>query len=324
MNTASNVSALPILLTPSPRVMRREGRTQEKAVDSKGKEYMRQLNPGETSLDWSPKTLPLFSFPWQSPHNLLPVAAGSAIAIVREGYEAHPLGIATDMYRPVQHQATAADVAASTQARCEFDGALIDGHGFHTVHGWKLHTDVSETVRDLPLVSKLTLVHDHTGSGSLRASVVSYLGDKIVVGSRNFTRRIHVGNGDRDVGVGSRERWTSVVIDAMLETANLQQAVLAAILRKADETPMTDEHAKVFEAHGVAIERSRVSEADKQRGEKPMIVAPTALDVVIDHHKQRKGRLSWGVWSRRLEGGAIVALETITGIALPAQLFKRH
>jgi hypothetical protein len=318
----ANVIAFPpVIMTPSPRIMRKENQTQDRYHLGNGRLYTRELNPGEASLAWMPRLLPLFSFPWEE-NETRHVQAGSAMAIVRSGYEGSPLGIVTSTYRPVNHAETAADIAESTQGRCTPEGALIDGHGYHVAHAFRLNTLVSEMVGALPLVSRLTLVHDHTGKGALRASIVCYLGSDVVLGSRNFTRRIHVGTGSRDVGIGSRGRWSDV-IDAMLETASLQQGTLAATLRKAAETPMTEQHAAVFERAGVEVERTKVTSEEQERGIKPSIVPATALDVVIAHHKQHKGRLSWGVWSKRLEGGALGCLETITGIELPRQLFRR-
>lgn len=353
------VTALPTVLTPSPRLMRVENQTQD-CYTQNGKQIVRALKPGEASLNWTPRILPLFSFPHMSQTDYAArgsdaIPAGSAVAIVRPGYEGTPLGIATDVYRPVNHHETVNDVAESTQGRAKLEGALIDGHGYHVVHAFRLEapmpTKVAEVaeardvaidisaamggvpaidhVRGLPLISRLTLVHDHTGCGSLRASVVCYLGKDIVIGSACFTRRIHTGTGSKDVGVGSRARWLGVV-DAMLDTAVLQHSFICALLAKAAEVPMTDAAAQAFEDRGVFVEREKVSADEKKaaadRGEsEPVgaIVERTALDVVIAYHKQQRGQMSWGVWSRRLEGDALTALEDITGIKLPKQLFKR-
>jgi len=345
--------------TPSRRVMRREGQTHDNYTTANDKHVVVELPAGETSLAWAPKLLPLYSFPEHGERDVREgdavdgarqVRAGSAVAIVRPGYEADPLGIATDMYRPVNHAETIRDVAESTMGRATFQGALIDGHGFHVVHSFRLEAvlpeklaeiatrynlttpaspDATPAIRGLGLVSRLTVVHDHTGGGSLRASVVCYLGKDIVIGSACFTRRLHVGTGSLDVGVGDRARWVGV-IDAMLDTAVLQHGAIGALLAKAAEVPMTDDAAKVFEMHGVFVERAKVTAAEKvdavNRGEpEPVgaIVEPTALDVVIAFHKQRSGRMSWGVWSRRLEGGALAALEAICDVKLPKQLFRR-
>lgn len=336
-------------LVPSRRIMRAVGATHD-VITVDGKRVVVDLQPWETSIDWVPTTIQLYSFPRRLDGGTRPIAAGSAVAIMREGFESAPLGVASDMYRPIDHHETVRDVAESTADRASFEGALIDGHGYHIVHAFRLAEPVpariaeiakkhkveigdgyptSPTVRGLPLVSRLTLVHDHTGDGSLRASVVSYLGDDIVVGSACYTRRIHVGAGDKDVGVGDKARWLAVV-DAMIDTAALQQGAIGALLAKAAETPMTDEAAKVFERHGVFVAREKVSRKERdaaaERGEPApvgAIVAKTALDVVLAFYKQRSGRLTWGVWSRRLEGGALAALETICDMKLPKQLFRR-
>lgn len=349
-----NTNSTPIVREPSPRLMRVVGQEKDRYHHASGELVERELQPGETGINWKPRLLPLFSFPHMPQADIAArgsdaVQAGNAVAIVRPGYEGAPLGIATDMYRPVDHHETVGEVAESTKGRATLEGAIIDGHGYHVVHAFKLETPMPEkvteladahdvilaiadeppTVRGLPLISRLTLVHDHTGGGSLRASVVCYLGKEIVVGSACFTRRIHVGTGKRNVGVGSKATWLAVV-DKMLDTAILQQTAIATLLTKAAETPMTEAAAAEFEARGVFVERERVSADEKkaaaERGEpEPVgaIVEATALDVVIAYHKPRKGRPSWGVWSRRLEGDALTALEAITGLKLPKQLFRR-
>jgi hypothetical protein len=321
-----SVAALPVLLKPGPRIMRLEGRTSDPSPRAPSVRI--PLNPGETSLGWVPKLVPLHTFPWGAPYDTRTARCGRDFAIVRDGYESpHRFGLSTSMYRPIVHTETVEDLKAASvewSTRIAYERALIDGHGFHVVHAFKLMTEVSEMVGDLPMVSCLTIVHDYTGKGALRASVVCYLGDDIVIGSRNFTRRIHVGAGDRDVGVGSRARWMSVAISPMLETATLQQGVLAAILRKAKTIAMTEDIAKVFAAHKVDVEWSKPTEAEKAKGEVPRIVPATALDVAIAHHKPKKGLISWGTWSKRLEGRPLAALEKITEISLPTQLFPRR
>ena len=345
------VPDVPEPLTPSRRVMRRVGQTEDH-ITVDGKRVVLALQPWETSIDWVPSTIPVFTFPRRL-GGTTPVRSGSYVSVLREGFEGAPFGVASETYRPIDHHETVSDVAASTEGRATFEGALIDGHGYHIVHAFRLAAEVPErvaeiakahkveigdyptnpSVRGLPLVSRLTLVHDHTGDGSLRASVVCYLGDDIVVGSACYTRRIHVGAGEKDVGVGDRARWLAVV-DAMLDTASLQHGAIGALLLKASETAMTDEVADLFAKRGIPVARAKVSrkerEAAAERGEpepKGEILAKTALDVVIAYYKHRgEGRsrgLSWGVWSRRLEGGALAALEEICGVSLPKQLFRR-
>lgn len=308
----------PRLITPSPRVMRREGATADRLRTG----AMRPINAGEASLDWAPRALSLYTHPYPTEPGA-PVRAGSAVAIVRDGYEGAPLGIATEDYRPVAHQATHAEILRSTEATCTYDGAIIDGHGYHVIHAYRVTTTVTEIVGDLPLISRLSVVHDHTGAGSLRASVVCYLGREVVVGSANYTRRIHVGAGALDVGVGSGARWAGTTIPPMLESAALQQGAIAQILRAARGLTMTEPLAEIFEARGVAIERTRPTADERARGVAPAIVPVTALDALIAHHRVRRGRPTWGVWSRRLEGGALSALAEITGITIPRQLYRR-
>jgi hypothetical protein len=298
----------PPILKPSPRIMRREGRTSDPAPGG----TRAPLNEGETSLNWTPKLTPLYSMPFADSET---VRAGNAFAIVRDGYEEDPLGIVTNMYRPLVHEDTARDIAEGTFGRTTPEGAQVDGHGYHVVHADTLAT---MTVNDLPIVSRLMLVHDHTGAGSVRASVVCYLGNEIVIGSKNFTRRLHVGAGARDMGAGSRSRWLDVV-DAMLETAMVQQDALAECLTKGVSFKMTEDAAACFERHAVFVERAKLTQEEKDRGVIASIIPPTALDVVIAHHKSRRGagNITWGVWSRRLEGEALSALIEITGVSLP-------
>jgi hypothetical protein len=118
--------------------------------------------------------------------------------------------------------------------------------------------------------------------------------------------------------VGSRSRWVGV-IDAMLELAMVQQDSLAECLRLGATSTMTEESAEIFARHGVMVERVKLTKEETERGVIAPIVPKTALDVVIAHHKTRRGQLSWGVWSRRLEGIALSALLEITGVKLPGK-----
>jgi hypothetical protein len=307
--TIASALVAPAILKPSPCIMRREGRTSDPGPGG----TRIPLNDGETSLDWTPVLHPLYSMPFASGET---VRAGNAMAIVRPGYEEDPLGIATDMYRIVDRVETVRDVESSTFGKCTREGGSLDGIGYHVVDSFRLDTLATLTVNDLPIVNRLLLIHDHTGVGSVRASVTCYLGNEIVIGSKNFKRKLHVGAGARDMGVGSRARWVGV-IDAMLETAMLQQGALAECLTKGAAVKMTEKEAEIFERHDVTVERAKLAKEETEQGMIAPIVPKTALDVVIAHHKTRRGQLSWGVWRRRLEGKALSALLEITGVSLP-------
>jgi len=305
---AAAISILQSLVTkPSARIMRREGRTSDPGPGG----TRIALAEGETSLDWTPTLIPAFL-----PLGDTFVRSANDMAIVRPGYEEDRLGMATDMYRIVDRRETVRDVEQSTFGKCSREGATLDGHGYHVADSFRLDTLATMTVNDLPIVNRLLLVHDNTGKGSVQASVTCYLGNEIVIGSKNFVRKLHVGTGARDMGVGSRSRWVGV-IDAMLELAMVQQDSLAECLRKGAACKMTEETAEVFARHGVNVERVKLTKEETEAGKVAPIVPKTALDVVIAHHKTRRGQLSWGVWSRRLEGIALSALLEITGVALP-------
>jgi hypothetical protein len=300
------------IIKPAPRIMRREGRKTDPGPDG----TRIALPEGETSLDWTPTLIPAFL-----PLGDTFVRSANDMAIVRPGYEEDRLGMATDMYRIVDRRETVRDVEQSTFGKCTREGATLDGHGYHVADSFRLDTLATTTIstmtgEDLPIVNRLLLVHDNTGKGSVQASVTCYLGNEIVIGSKNFVTKLHVGTGARDRGVGTRSNWVGV-IDAMLELAMVQQDSLAECLRKGAACKMTEETAEVFARHGVNVERVKLTKEETEAGKVAPIVPKTALDVVIAHHKTRRGQLSWGVWSRRLEGIALSALLEITGVALP-------
>jgi hypothetical protein len=80
---------------------------------------------------------------------------------------------------------------------------------------------------------------------------------------------------------------------------------------------MTEDAAATFARYGVNVERVKLTKEETEAGKVAPIVPKTALDVVIAHHKTRRGQLSWGVWRRRLEGKALSALLETTGVSLP-------
>jgi hypothetical protein len=327
---AAALSIIQGLVTkPSARIMRRENQTHDDVrdadgtADANGDRWVKvALAAGETSLDWTPTLIPAFL-----PHGGSYVRCSNDMAIVRPGYEEDRLGMASDIYRIVDRRETVAAVEQSAFGKVTREAGGIDGHGYHVIDSFRLDTLQPFTITGLPLVSRLILVHAHTGKDSVRASVVCYLGREVVIGSRNFTRKLHVGTGARDMGVGSRANWIGV-IDSMLETAMLQQGVLAECLAKGASQGMNEPYgrdvegnplmpADAFERAGVPVERIKLTKEETERGVIAPIVPKTALDVVIAHHKSRRGRIAWGVWSRRLEGEALGALLTITGMHLP-------
>lgn len=294
MNTATNLSvpSFPEINRASARIMRR--------VD---------LSIPETSLDWTPSLRPVYSFvprsdmpeSFDAADTSLPVRAANYFAVCRPGYEEDPFGIVTDDYRPLCHETTAGTVR-DCGANLLREGALIDGHGYHTVHTFRLSHVRSATIKGLPLTDRLMLVHDHTGKGSVRASIVTYLG-RAVVGSSAYVRKIHVGEGAKRVGAGGIGGWTNTIA-ALCETAILQQDALVDMLSRVSELPVTDDRAKIFRSWGIEV----AEDIEKRPS--------TCLHIMIEHHEAQRGDLRWGVWSRRLEGDAIRAGLEITGMSL--------
>lgn len=282
------------ILTPSPRRM---------SVSDPS-------NP-ETSLDWVPELRTLFSKTDRFGNELYVPAecpgGGTYQGIYRPGYDANPLGVVTEnTYRSLNHMSDT-DVVMSSGAKITPAGSLIDGHGYHTVQRFRLDfTDVAKEVKGLPMADLMMLVHDHTGKGSVRASVVTYLG-KACVGSSVFVRKIHTGMGDRHVGAGGKAGWGDTVAK-LCEDAMLYQDSLLTILKAAADKPVDDAARAIFNAAW----RKTGYVIPEEKDLRPM----NCLLAVIEYHEVQRGPMCWGVWSRRLEGDAIRALSDITGIKL--------
>ena len=251
-------------------------------------------------LEWAPVRRALFA-PLGGVPGAMPVRAGDFHGVYRPGFDEDPFGVVTSMYRPVEHQATAATVEACG-APVRPLGGMIDGHGYHVAHVYEIAHTQARRVRGSEVRDRLFLVHDHTGAGSVRASVATRIG-KWYVGSASFLRRIHVGEGERHVGSNGTEGWTREIA-AMCEAAILKQDALIDLLTLASETRVTGEHEKALEKRGISTRDGKGDNAPLYR---------TLLDVAIGHHVPKSGALRWGVFSRALEGDALATIVAILG-----------
>lgn len=267
----------------------------------------------EQSLSWSPVLIPVQIF---LPSDLLgggewvkQYSPGGNLyqSIIRPGFEHDPLGIVRD-YKLLNHQNDAA-VIEGLGIPVSPNGGEIDGHGYHIAHSYSVqHTQGGEIARHyiggMEVSDQLYLVHDHTGQGSVSVSIVTNLG-RATIGSRLFIRKIHTGEGKAKVGVGSKAKWGDL-IGSLVEDAIFQQDALLDLLSAAKRLLITDERAAIFTSHKVSVPEDK-----KERAEMD------CLDAVIAHHETKKGPMQWGIWSKRLEGDAIRALVSITGLTLP-------
>ena len=269
---------------------------------------------GDTATDWKPVLVPVKTTHTKAE---IPLPCGSYHAIMRPGYWESPLGMiaSESSYVPLDHTADAATVA-NCGAAITFIGAKIADWGSVVVHAYRLEllgckdeegNMKPHLVRGLPVGAVLNLVHDHTGKGSVNASVVLYLGrgeHTKVLGARERIRKIHRGEGKLRVGVGSNAGWCNGIA-AMCERIILEQVETIDLLNLAHKTALNADNARVFRDAGIVVESWKDDNSDVE------IFSGTLLDVLAAHHQSKRGEVKYGVWSRRLEVEGWKCLEKI-------------
>ena len=271
--------------------------------------YKADLDP-----NWVPVLLPLHTLHTSKE---IPARAGTFVGIYRPGYWEDPLGVVagSKTYNPVNHTDSASAVA-SCGAKITPIGAKIDSWGHHVCHAFRLDTFANKDgsphmVRGMPVTSVLNLVHDHTGTGAIYASVTIYLGrgrGTKVLGAVTKIRKIHKGEGKKHVGVGSNARWTDTVA-ALCEHVITAQVEIIDLLEKASKIQLTAEHAAEFRKNEIFVDSEEVT--DEKTKEVTEVFSGTLLDVVTTHHESRRGPVGWGIWAKRLESDALTTLDEI-------------
>lgn len=247
-------------------------------------------------LAWDPEARPLHTF---LPENESTdgaadetCRAGELFAIVRPGMARWPLshGAPSKYYRVYSHNRVHASTMAACSGQVTLRRSLIVGQGTHVIHEYDVaHLD-SHTIDGAPVTSRLAITVPHTGKAKLRANIVVYIG-KDAIGSCVGAKAAHRAN--------NPELWQGEV-DAMIERTILLQDALVELLRAASERVLTDMDRKWFRKRGQIVKKS----------------ARTALDAMRAWHgvdSRGRARPTWGIWSRRLDDGAIVSLCRLLG-----------
>lgn len=241
-------------------------------------------------LAWEPVCLEQFTFPAEGDGH--EERSGDSFAVVRPGHARWPLGHVSDVYKPTGHRGTVAMVKdACSDTVTPFKKALISGHGYRVAHQFHVNNEAAQSLHDLEVTSRLTIVHDHTGLHALRARMVVYIGNDSL-GSIVGARAIHVAN--------NPEKWR-VEVEAMVAKSNNAQVALLALLKAADKHVLT-------EGDKALITADKVSPPG---GEWP----GTLLDAMVKYHKGHNTEMTWGVWERRLEDSAIRTMVKVLGAA---------
>ncbi len=218
------------------------------------------------------------------------VRAGDSFAVVREGHERWPLGHVSDVYRPTSHRATEATVLEACVDTVEpFGKPLMSGHGYRVVHQFGVKHAEAQDLHGMPVTSRLTIVHDHTGLHALKARMVVYVGND-PLGSIVGARAIHVAN--------NPEKWR-LEVEAMVSKSVKAQDAILALLAAADLRVLS-------EADKALLTACKVNPpAGKWAG--------TLLDSVVQYFKGANSEMTWGIFERRLDDSAIVAMVKVLG-----------
>lgn len=224
--------------------------------------------------------------------------AGDSYAVCRPGMERWPLGHVSDVYKPTGHRGTVRMVTeACSETVKPFKKALMSGHGYRVAHQFHVLNEEKCDLHGLPVTSRLTVVHDHTGLHALKARMVVYVGNDSL-GSIVGARAIHVAN--------NPAKWRAEV-DQMVTKSKLAQTALMALLRAADKHVLTEADKALITADGV----------NPPGGEWP----GTLLDAMVRYFKGHNTETTWGVWERRLTDDAIRTMVKVLGTATFGRAF---
>lgn len=221
------------------------------------------------------------------------VRAGESFAVVRPGMERWPLGMVSDHYKPVDHNATRRAILSNAGDRVQLTGAIIAGHGYHVAHSYEVRHMQAGSIDGAPVTSKLVTAHDHTGDGALRAAMVVYV-DGLPMGSVVQARAMHV---------ASQPALWSGEIEGMIEKSILAQDLLIDLFKAAKERKLDDVDREWLAKQGVV----------SGRGKK----AATLFEVMrcwLDGNVSAS-KMTWGVWERRLDDKAIRVMCEMLGLA---------
>ncbi len=216
--------------------------------------------------------------------------SGDSYAVVRPGHGRWPLGHVSDVYKPTGHRGTTAMVTEACKEMVRpFKKALMSGHGYRVAHQFHVLGEDKGDLHGLPVTSRLTVVHDHTGLHALRARMVVFVGND-TLGSFVGSRAIHVAK--------NPEKWR-LEVEAMVAKSMKAQDALMDILKAADTHALT-------EADKVLLTTLKVNPPADAWG-------LTLLDSCVKYFKGKNTEMTWGVWERRLDDDAIRAMVAVLG-----------
>jgi hypothetical protein len=261
----------------NPSVKSKRPRPIVTAVDVDGEE-----------LAWDPICLEQFTFPAEADGH--EERAGDSFAVVRPGHARWPLGHVSDVYVATPHRGTVKMIAAACSESVKpFKKALMSGHGYRVAHDFHVLNEDKGDLHGMPVTSRLTVVHDHTGLNALRARMVVFVGND-TLGSFVGARAIHV--------AANPEKWR-VEVEAMVEKSKKGQDALMLLLQAADLHVLTEGDKALLTALKVPPPAGTW--------------AGTLLDSCVKYFKGKNTEMTWGVWERRLEDSAIVAMCHVLG-----------
>ncbi len=246
------------------------------------------MEANDDDLTWDPIAIEQFTFPAEADGH--EVRSGDSFAVVRPGHARHPLGHVSDVYRPTSHRHTVAMVTEACSDMVKlFRKPVMSGHGYRVAHMFSVLNEDKGNLHGLPVTSRLTVVHDHTGLHALRARMVVFVGSD-TLGSFVGARAIHV--------AANPEKWR-VEVEAMVERSKNAQASLLTLLQAADTHVLTEADKALLTALKVP----------PPAGE----WAGTLLDSCVKYFKGKNSEMTWGVWERRLDDDAIRAMVAVLG-----------
>ncbi len=246
------------------------------------------VEASEEDLSWDPITLEQFTFPAEGDGH--EERAGDSFAVVRPGHARWPLGHVSDVYVPTPHRHTVAMVTeACVDMVKPFRKPVMSGHGYRVAHMFSVLNEDKGNLHGLPVSSRLTVVHDHTGLHALRARMCVFVGDD-TLGSFVGARAIHVAN--------NPEKWR-VEVEKMVTKSMEAQEALVALLKAADTHALT-------EGDKALLTTLKVNPPGDMWG-------ITLLDSCVAYFRGKNTELTWGVWERRLSDDAIVAMVKVLG-----------
>lgn len=253
------------------------------------------LEHSQDDLNWDPKPLAQYTFPNEEfdPEGGEAERSGDSFAIVRPGMERWPLGHVSDVYRPSSHRHTVDMLLTGVGDAVEpYGQPLMSGHGYRVVHIFSVKNESSTQIHGLPVTSRLTVVHDHTGLHALKARMCVYVGNN-ALGSIVGARAIHVAE--------NPERWR-VEVQQMIDRSKSAQEALITLLDAASNHILTDADRTLLTALGVKPSGKNSWQA-------------TLLDSMVSYHRgaAKTKEITWGVWERRLTDDAILAMVKLLG-----------